>query len=465
MKASKAFYAISILIIWVIFGNAYDIEIMKKDGGKHEELNMTCKLEGKYSLLILSPLEFKDLLQPLVEHKERHGIKTILVTLTDVCEGNYFPVRGRDDAEKIKYFIKDAIERWGIKYVMLVGGDKEIPVRYVNVDDGYGGHCHISDLYYADIYDGKGEFDDWDSNGNGVFGEWTMFEKDVLDLYPDVCIGRLACRNREEVGTVVDKIINYEENACGEKWFRKMVVAGGNTFDDGSFGTNFNEGELITEEALKHMKNFSHIKLWVSQGNLRVGSIRREINKGAGFVFFSGHSNSWIWIAYPTGKYSMWAGLLHRTYWANWNVPTLSNGNKLPVIVNGGCASCQFNLSKECWGWRLVSKNNGGSIATMGYTSSSYEGIGDIDEDGIPDCIECKGGYLNIQFFKNYGEEGIDILGELWAKSIIDYLNNFPIDWSKGITSDAQKDCQIVQKWILLGDPTLKIGGYDLLRN
>ncbi|HEC95953.1 MAG TPA: hypothetical protein ENI50_02915, partial [Euryarchaeota archaeon] len=140
MKASKTFYAISILIIWIIFGNAIqDIEIIK-EGGKYEELNMACKLEDKYNLLILSPLEFKDLLQPLVEHKERHGIETFLVTLTDVYEGNYFSVRGRDEAEKIKYFIKDAVETWGIKYVMLVGGDKEIPVRYVNMDDGYGGH-------------------------------------------------------------------------------------------------------------------------------------------------------------------------------------------------------------------------------------------------------------------------------------------------------------------------------------
>lgn len=46
------------------------------------------------------------------------------------------------------------------------------------------------------------------------------------------------------------------------------------------------------------------------------------------------------------------------------------------------------------------------------------------------------------------------------GKAIIDYLNKFPIDWNGSIASDTQQDCQIVEKWILFGDPTLKIGGY-----
>jgi hypothetical protein len=84
----------------------------------------------------------------------------------------------------------------------------------------------LCDLYYADIYKEGGVFDNWDSNGNGVFAEWKGFKKDNLDLYPDVALGRLACRNSREVKSVVDKIINYENNA-DDSWFKKMIVVSG----------------------------------------------------------------------------------------------------------------------------------------------------------------------------------------------------------------------------------------------
>ena len=92
--------------------------------------------------------------------------------------------------------------------------DWHVPVRYSLLNDGYES-SFISDLYYSDIYkiiDNKTVFDDWDSNGNGIFAEWNEQGKDILDLTPDVHIGRLPCRYDFEVKIMVDKIINYEKN-------------------------------------------------------------------------------------------------------------------------------------------------------------------------------------------------------------------------------------------------------------
>jgi len=44
---------------------------------------------------------------------------------------------------------------------------------------------------------------------------------DELDLYADVYIGRLACRNSDEVDLLINKIINYEITTYGEEWFKK----------------------------------------------------------------------------------------------------------------------------------------------------------------------------------------------------------------------------------------------------
>jgi hypothetical protein len=75
---------------------------------------------GGYSLVVISPSEFSDPLQPLVEHKNTRNVPTILVTLDEI----YNSSTGRDNPEKIKYFIKHAVEETSnpIYACILVGG-------------------------------------------------------------------------------------------------------------------------------------------------------------------------------------------------------------------------------------------------------------------------------------------------------------------------------------------------------
>ena len=111
--------------------------------------------------------------------------------------------------------------------MLLIGGKKRqspfddywVPVRYSHLSRGYDyGTTYIregkflSDLYFADIYDQNGNFSSWDDNNNGVFGEWPEngIAIDRPDLHPDVYLGRLPCRNVDEVRDVVRKIISYE---------------------------------------------------------------------------------------------------------------------------------------------------------------------------------------------------------------------------------------------------------------
>ncbi|OYT58511.1 hypothetical protein B6U70_00420, partial [Euryarchaeota archaeon ex4484_162] len=57
-------------------------------------------------------------------------------------------------------------------------------------------------------------------------------------------------------------------------------------------------------------------------------------------------------------------------------------------------------------------------------------------------------------FFQVYGEQGKEILGETWGQTVTDYVNTFPCN-------KDQIDRKTVEEWVLLGDPTLKIGGYE----
>jgi len=205
------------------------------------ELPETALLQNDaYELVIITPSEFSDGLQPLVQHKENYGLTTKIVTLDEIYGGTYFTTYGRDDAEKVKYFIKDAVEAWGTTYVLLVGGRHGgvtqekwwCPVRYSHLEDGSDEDQFLSDLYFSDIYKYDGEnsvFDDWDSNGNGIYGEWRMLGKDIIDMYPDVYVGRLACRNTFEVDIMVEKIMTYETTTYGQEWFTRFVGVAGDT--------------------------------------------------------------------------------------------------------------------------------------------------------------------------------------------------------------------------------------------
>ena len=212
-----------------------------------------------YDLVIIAPQKFSGNLQKLVDHKIDYGVNTTIKTTEEIYGGGY---SGVDKPEQIKYFIKYALETWGVKYVLLVGGLKSllwgkprddynqgtkgwhVPVRYTNLFDDPEHPLRgdtifdpgvISDLYYADIYEAEGNFSSWDPNGDGIFAAWGRpgVENDTgIDMFPDVCLGRLACRNKREVKIMVNKIIKYENTPADPSWFKKMIVISGDGFLD-----------------------------------------------------------------------------------------------------------------------------------------------------------------------------------------------------------------------------------------
>ncbi|HDM67062.1 MAG TPA: hypothetical protein ENG62_01585, partial [Thermoplasmatales archaeon] len=327
------------------------------------------------------------------------------------------------------------------------------------------------ELYYADIYDKNGGFSSWDTDGDGIYGEWiddgvsTEAEDKYIDLYPEVAVGRLACRNIREVKVMVDKIITYESSTFGSSWFNRMVVVAGDTYPE-----KLNpkwvgyEGEENTEHAIENMSGFTPIRLWTSDGSFSgPRDVIREINKGCGFLYFEGHANPFKWSTHPPNDPDTWIeGLSVLT------MNLLHNGYKLPVCVVGGCHNLEFDVHlgklkedpwyyftwiPECSGWKLTSKKGGGSIATIGCT-----GLGMSKED--KESFSGAGDYLEPTFFYEYGTNHTHILGDVWKNAIIDYLNKYPIDWNTPATSDSAIDAKTVQQWVLLGDPSLMIGGY-----
>ena len=418
-----------------------------------------------YDMIIIAPAAFEKSLQPLITHKQSVGINSVLLT----TEGIYKDYEGRDTAEQIKYAIKDAKEQWNISYVLLVGGLKilgfgwHVPVRYSQLDDGFGYTEFLTDLYFADIDKENGDFEDWDSNGNGVFAEWGA-GGDSLDLTPDVAVGRLPCRTTKEVDTIVEKIISYETNAYNQSWSQRMVAIGSDTFPDYSGY----EGECVCDIATDYMTGFTIQKLYASTGNLSgPEDIIEAVNQGCGFLLTRGRGGTdRIRMVMPEGSEFIAFQIK--------DISKFTNNGQYPICVLGECIHGKFdvcvrNILKviqkepgytksdciyECIAWRLIREKNAGAIATLTNTNICFGAFGDSNHNGINDDAELYGGFLAIELFRLYGQEGIQYLGLIHQQALSNYVAQFPVKTDK-------YHCKSVQEFMLFGDPSLKIGGYQ----
>jgi len=415
---------------------------------QYKELEQPVAFDDEYALIILAPSEFSDELAPLVTHKNNRGIPTIFVSLTDIYNGVHFPVEGRDNQEKIKYFIKNSIENWGTSFVMLVGGSLKFPVRITHVNAGQGDtELFVSDLYYADIYfeDGGG-FSSWDTNENDIFGEYQWSgNTDDVDLYPDVYLGRIACINDNEVTTIVNKIITYETNeAYTQEWFTDLVVVGGDSFPDDD--NSIDEGEYVNQAVIDIMDGFIPNKMWASEGDLSgtvpsgVTKMTNALNEGAGFVDFSGHGNTAVWATHPHENSGTWLPTPSGRY-SNSNIADLTNGDELPIVVIGACSVSKYNIDNDCFGWSFVSNPDGGGIGSFGATGLGWAYTGEWVTEGLIEGIA-------LNTFEAFRDEGATTFGEMWGKAITNYI--FP-------DMDGM-NYKTVEEWQPFGDPTLAIG-------
>jgi hypothetical protein len=274
------------------------------------------------------------------------------------------------------------------------------------------------------------------------------------------------------------------------------------------------EGEWVTGEkvihgrggALYYMPSEFKTEIdWCSNGNFTgPTSAINSYSKGAGFVFYSGHGSPGIWgDQYPGIPGNRQHGSIDGLSVSNligyppfimglpiWPMKKLTNTGKYPITIVGGCHNNLFNVSlipsvmhlysvilgrdtglwtygqfiPRCWGWYMVQLPKTGAIATIGNTGLGWGWEGEFCTIGAGD------GWISSEFFKqygqHYGQEGYQTLGQVYQQTQTSYVNNFkdftlPDCWWSPDAGWDSIDAQAVQEWMLLGDPSLQIGGYQ----
>lgn len=428
-------------------------------------------------LLILAHQDFVAALQPLKEHKEYTGIRTHILSWQSLSTA--YAAQGRDDPERIKRGIAAYQVAHRVHTVMLVGDSDRFPVRYCRAaNTEWGSKYYPSDLYYADLYNANGAFDDWDGNGNGIFCEMdfsggnniNLVNTDSIHMLPELMVGRVPASNVNEVTTYVNKVIGYEFAAYKAEWSRKalLVVDGG----AGAFG---DEGKMdalgATLSGHTLLKRYADNAPYSGMNDgQRAAEINDVLNAGVGLAFYYGHGNRLGW----TGWYDQT------------NLGGLTNGSMLPIIFATSCYTGRFHFDREYYitaanvqwdrlagPWpptnyplpnsvqpayvdeygkeslaeEFLVKQSAGGVAYIGSVSKAEHGVWIAANQGLAHYFASTSNFAGVT------------LGGMWRYAMAKYINDevipLAMDWYRFIH---------IHKMMLFGDPSLRLGGVSRIQ-
>ena len=166
-----------------------------RDWYRLEDGRTTAKSTFDYVIITTSGLQ--SAVADLADWKEEVGHSVTVVT-TDWISTQY---GGSDLAEEIHNFLVDKYAEWGIEYVLLAANIDLIPMRYCYPN----GHSNAvpTDYYYANLTG------DWDSDGDGYYGEPGQ---DAIDLLAEVAVGRIPYSNSGDLEDICSKLVAAESD-------------------------------------------------------------------------------------------------------------------------------------------------------------------------------------------------------------------------------------------------------------
>ncbi len=166
--------------------------------------------------LIITCDSLKEAFLPLAYWKHQKGVPARIMTIEEI-ETQY---SGQTQQERIKSAISDLYENNVLEYVLLGGDVGIVPAQMCYIRLTYRTRISTSpipvygwvtkeklapaDLYYACM----GNLN-WDTNGNGLYGEIG----DNVDVTPEINVTRAAVNDRKSTTEFVNRIVLLRKNA------------------------------------------------------------------------------------------------------------------------------------------------------------------------------------------------------------------------------------------------------------
>ena len=271
-------------------------------------------------ILIITPAQFVNAMQPYVNWKIKNGYPTTMVTLEEVGNSN----------TAVKNYITNFYNEHNLAFVVIVGDGNLFP--YFTKDG------EVSDNFYTEIV------------GN--------------DEVPDIILGKISAENATHVTTQVNKFIQYEENPAQTSHLATFL---GIASSEGP-----GEDDEYDYEHIRNIDNKLQAFTYTSgyelfdgnqggldaSGNPSASDVSTAVNAGVGIITYCGHGNVTLW---------------GTTYFSNTEINSLTNYHKLPFIISTACLNGSY-VDETCFAeaW-LRATNNGqptGAVSTVMSTMS-----------------------------------------------------------------------------------------------
>jgi hypothetical protein len=255
-----------------------------------------------YDYIIITNNNLNSSFQPLINWKIQKGLKARIVLVNDILNDSDYFANGvfgdgvgskfNDTAARIRNFIKDAYQNWGIEYVLLGGDTGIIPVRglygFVATDPITVDKNMPSDLYYGAL-DGSWDNDNDTIFGEGVYGAGSTSPEngtagDEADYFAEVYVGRATVTNTTQAQWFVTKTIWYEQ-ASDDSYFKKALMVGETLDDQTEAGNSL---DLVTEI----IPQYTTTRLYDRDGTYSKSAVISAINAGIHILNHDGHCNT-----------------------------------------------------------------------------------------------------------------------------------------------------------------------------
>jgi hypothetical protein len=358
--------------------------------------------DNQADYLMITAEDFVEEVKALAEFRTGKGLTSKVIKVQDIYDEFNGGIQSPHAIKDFLYYTYKHWQKPAPTYVLLVGD-----ASYDFKDNmGLGRSNYVPTYFLVTPHLGETGSDNW----------YVLLDGEE-DRLADMLIGRIPARTAEEVRTVIDKTIAYEQMSLEEtagSWQDRVVLVA-------------DEDEVDFEERTEEIagllpQRYDARKLYLRDyGDPQdlTTDLVDEINDGALIVNYVGH-----------GGIELWA---NKDILNNGDIQALQNENRLPLVVSATCLNSYYlhPFPYEAMAESFLMNASGGAVAAWSST-----GMGDSGGQAALDR-----GLLQALF-----EEENIILGSAVHQSKVSLYQQ---------SGDRYRD--LLQTYTLFGDPALKL--------